>query len=232
MNLQQTAAMSSAIEEARVSSRDRISVWIIEDDRLFRETVVKLLDGVPDILKTASFSHCEAALTLLEQGDTPDVVLMDLGLPGMSGVEGIRRIKSSSPSSHLIVLTVHEDTDKIFRAVCAGASGYLLKPSSRLQILQAIEAAQQGGASMNPQIAGKMLHMFAEMALPKDTYTLTDREREILMLMAQDQNKPSIAEALCLSYHTIDMHVRNIYAKLHVHTATGAIAKALKERLI
>jgi DNA-binding NarL/FixJ family response regulator len=212
--------------------QDRITVWVIEDDRLFRQTVVKLLEDVPDILKTASFSHCEAALDRLAQGFTPDVVLMDLGLPGMGGIEGIQRIKSSSPSSHLIVLTVHEDNDKIFKAVCAGASGYLLKPSSRMHILQAIEAARHGGASMNPQIAGKMLHMFAEMALPKDTYTLTDREREILTLMAQDQNKPAIAEQLCLSYHTIDMHVRNIYAKLHVHTATGAIAKAVKERLI
>lgn len=224
--------MSLSLEEKQIPGQDPITVWVIEDDRLFRQTVVKLLAGVPAILNTKSFSHCEAALHVLEQGDTPDVVLMDLGLPGMSGVEGIRRIKLSSPSSHLIVLTVHEDNDKIFRAVCAGASGYLLKPSSRMQILQAIEAARQGGASMNPQIAGKMLHMFTEMALPKDTYTLTDREREILMLMAEDQNKPAIAEQLCLSYHTIDMHVRNIYAKLHVHTATGAIAKAVKERLI
>ena len=208
------------------------TIWIIEDDRLFRRSVEKLLRGVQDIREVTGYASCEDALHVLEQGHMPDVILMDIGLPGMSGIEGIERIKSAAPQVYIIMLTVHEDNDKIFNALCAGASGYLLKPSSATQIIQAISVARQGGASMNPHIASKVLHMFTSIAAPRTDYGLTTREREILQYMAEDLNKPAIANRLHLSYHTIDMHVRNIYTKLHVHTAAGAIAKALKERII
>lgn len=208
------------------------TVWIIEDDRLFRLSVKKLLSGTADIKAVHAYSSCEDALDVLGQGEMPDVILMDIGLPGMSGIEGIARIKSAAPQVYIIMLTVHEDNDKIFNALCAGASGYLLKPSSAAQITGAIQAARQGGASMNPQIAGKVLAMFTRIAAPVTDYGLTPREREILQYMAQDLNKPAIADRLFLSIHTIDMHVRNIYTKLHVHTAPGAIAKALKEKII
>jgi DNA-binding NarL/FixJ family response regulator len=215
-----------------MSAIDPITVWIIEDDRLFRKTVQKLLIVVPEVGAVEAYPSCEVALAELHHGQVPDIVLMDIGLPGMSGIEGIRKFKARSPNTHIIMLTVHEDNDKIFNAICTGASGYLLKPSSRSRILEAIDVARRGGASINPQIAGKVLNMFSQLASPPTDYGLTEREREILQLMAQDLNKPAIAEKLYLSYHTIGMHVRNIYSKLHVHTATGAIAKAVKERLI
>ena len=211
---------------------DAITVWLVEDDSLFRESVQTLLRRAEGIDCTYAFGRCEDALDMLDQAFAPEVVLMDISLPGMSGLEGIRRIKVLSPASHIIMLTVHEDNEKIFEAICAGASGYLLKPSSAQAIVAALRAARSGGAPINPQIASKVLDMFTHLAVPKGDYGLTPRECEILQHLVEGETKKRIAEQLFLSFHTIDMHVRNIYAKLHVHSRSGAIAKALKERLI
>jgi len=211
---------------------DPISVWLVEDDPLFRETIEQLLTEADGVEQPLTFETCEAALEMCERGLAPEVVLMDISLPGMSGIEGIRRIKARSPTSHIVMLTVHEDNDKIFEAICAGASGYLLKPSSAEAIVEAVQAARHGGAPINPQIASKVLHMFTDLAVPKGDYGLTDREREVLEHLVAGRTKKRIAAQLHISYHTVDMHVRNIYAKLHVHSRSGAVAKALKERLI
>lgn len=209
-----------------------ITVWIVEDDSLFRETVQTLLNSTPGIECKEAFGSCEEMLSALSERFAPEVMLMDIGLTGIDGIEGSRRIKSISPTTDIIILTVHEDSDKIVEAICAGASGYLLKPSSGEQIIGAIQAARRGGASINPQIAGKILDMFALMAVPRGDYGLTDREREILQYLVEGQTKKHISESLYLSYHTVDMHIRNIYAKLHVHSRPRAVAKALRERLI
>ena len=209
-----------------------ITVWIVEDDSLFRETVQTLLQSTVGIECKGSFGSCEEMLNDLEERFAPEVILMDIGLTGMNGIEGSRQIKSISPSTNIIILTVHEDSDKIVEAICAGASGYLLKPSSGEQIVGAIRAARSGGAPINPQIASKILDMFAVMALPRGDYGLSDREREILQHLVGGHTKKNISETLFLSYHTVDMHIRNIYAKLHVHSRSGAVAKALRERLI
>ncbi len=209
-----------------------ITVWIVEDDSLFRETVEKLLAEATGIECRRAFASCEEVLQALDVGAAPEVVLMDISLPGMSGIEGLRRIQALSPTTHLVMLTVHEDSDRIFEALCAGASGYLLKPSSAGQIIQAVRTARTGGAPINPQIASKVLDMFTELAVPKGDYGLTDREREVLEHLIDGRTKKRIASELVVSYHTVDMHVRNIYAKLHVHSRSGAVAKALKERLI
>lgn len=211
---------------------EAITVWLVEDDDLFRDTLKRLLDTVPEVDCQMAFQSCEEALAVLDRDFAPEVVLMDLGLPGMSGIEGIRHIKAVSPGSHLVVLSVHEDNEKIFEAICAGASGYLLKPSTTPRIVEAIQAARSGGASINPQIARKVLTMFSRLAVPHEDYGLTARETEILGLLVDGLTKQRIAEELFLSYHTVDMHVRNIYAKLQVHSRSGTIAKALKERLI
>ena len=208
------------------------SVWIVEDDALYRDTVKQMLHADPDIGEVLVFDNCEDAIAIVENGEAASIILMDIGLPGMNGIEGIRHIKARSPNTYIVMLTIHEDNDKIFAALCNGASGYLLKPASRDQLQEAIRIAQRGGAPINPHIAGKVLQMFQHLAIPKHDYGLTDREHQVLNLMAQDLKKPDIAERLDVTYHTIDMHVRNIYAKLHVHTATGAIAKAARAGLI
>ncbi len=209
-----------------------ITVWIVEDDSLFRETVEKLLGEAAGIECRRAFASCEEVLHALDVGAAPEVVLMDISLPGMSGIEGLRRIQALSPTTHLVMLTVHEDNERIFEALCAGASGYLLKPSSAGQIIQAVRTARTGGAPINPQIASKVLDMFTDLAVPKGDYNLTDREREVLEHLIDGRTKKRIASELVVSYHTVDMHVRNIYAKLHVHSRSGAVAKALKERVV
>lgn len=218
--------------EPQAPLSDPVTVGLVEDDAYFCETVEDLLGGADDIVLQRTFSTCEAAIEAFEQGFSPEVVLMDIGLPGMSGIEGIRRLKALAPTAHVVMLTVHEDNDKIFEALCAGASGYLLKPSSKREIIAAVRAARRGGATINPQIAGKVLEMFSELAVPQGDYGLTDREREVLEELVAAKTKERIAEELHLSPHTVDTHVRNIYAKLHVHSRSGAVAKALKEGLL
>lgn len=207
-------------------------VWVVEDNDFLRETLVEVLDGAEGVRCTLAADRCEEALGALERGQVPQVVLMDLGLPGMSGVEGIGRLRAASPATQVIVLTVHEEDDKVFEALCAGASGYLLKPASAGEISDAIGTALEGGAPINAVIARKVLGMFKREARPRGDYGLTDREREILELLTEGFSQKRIAATLEVSPHTVDTHLRNIYGKLHVHSSTGAVAKALKERLL
>ena len=202
---------------------------------MFRRAMASVLAVAPGMRCSVAVESCEEALEALEDGAVPDIVLMDIGLPGMSGIEGTRRIKSMSPATRIIMLTVHEENEKIFEAICAGASGYLLKPSSAEQIADAVRDVQRGAAPINAYIAGKMLTMFARLAEPQsatETYGLTAREREILQHLVEGLTIAQIAERLFVSYHTVDTHIRNIYGKLHVRKRSGAVAKAVKERLV
>jgi DNA-binding NarL/FixJ family response regulator len=208
-----------------------IEVWVVEDNAFLRETVAELIDQEPD-MRARAFGSCEEALAPVERGEIPGVVLMDLGLPGMNGVEGIARMRATSPVTQIVVLTVHEDDDNVFDALCAGASGYLLKPASAATVVSAVRTAVSGGAPMNAFIASKVLKLFAHYARPRADYGLTDREREILQLLVQEMSQKKIATRLGLSPHTVDTHLRNIYSKLHVHSRSGAVAKALQERLL
>ena len=215
------------------TDRDQaLNVWIVEDDELYRESVVALIRQTGGMTCPGAFTSCEEALEALEEQPVPDVVLMDLNLPGMSGIEGIAHIKALVPTTDLIVLTIHKDSDRIFEAIRTGATGYLLKTASTDQIIGAIEEVRRGGAPINAQIARRVLNLFAELAGPRQQYGLTRREKEILGLMLEGLVKKEIAERLFLSYYTIDTHVKNIYAKLHVHSRTEALAKARRERLI
>ena len=151
----------------------------------------------------------------------------------MDGLQGIQEIKSLAPATHVVMLTVYDDHDKVFKAICAGASGYLLKDASEEAITQAILDVVQGGAPMHPRVARKVLEVFARIApQPKKDYRLSEREHEILTLLAKGLMKKEIAEKLTLSYHTVSNHLRSIYDKLHVHSHSGAVAKALRERLL
>jgi len=211
--------------------QEEIVVWIVEDSEDYRTTISDLLNSRPGLRCTRGFGSCEEMLAALNTDFAPEVVLMDIGLPGMPGTEGIQRLKSISPTTHVIVLTIHEDNDTIFRAICAGASGYLLKMAAVSKIFDAVEEVRGGGAAMNAQVARRVLNMFTQFNAPRWDYQLTDREKEILQLLVDGRKKSEIADTLFLSYHTIDTHIRNIYAKLHVNSRSDAVAKAIKERL-
>ncbi len=216
----------------KAAQEDAKELWVVEDDALYRKTISGLLHGVEGIRCDHAFSRCEDALRALDTEPAPDVVLMDLGLPGMNGIEGTMRVREISPATRVIILTIHEDNEKIFDALCAGASGYLLKSSPPDEIEHAMVEVLKGGAPINAQIARKMLTMFTNLAGPRTPSPLTHREREILRLMVDGLTKKQIAEQVILSYHTIDTHIKNIYAKLEVHTRGSAVAKALSDHLL
>ncbi len=211
------------------------TVWLVEDNELFRRTVASLIESSGDLVCPVSVGSVEEALGALDAHLVPDIVLMDIGLPGLDGIEGVRRIRSLSPASRILMLTVHEEDDKVFEAICAGASGYLLKPSAAFDIVMALRQVAEGAAPMNGAIAKKVLDRFRRLApreAPAEGYGLTGREREILELLVEGLTMKTIATRLAVSYHTIDTHLRNIYDKLHVRSRSGAVAKALKERLV
>jgi DNA-binding NarL/FixJ family response regulator len=207
-------------------------IWIIEDHNAFRRTLVRVMNAEDDLQCTRDFDSCEKALAAPAQDDMPDLVLLDVGLPGMSGLDGIRLIKERYPKALVIILTVFEDDDKVFSAICAGAAGYLLKTSSAAEITQAVRDALDGGSPMTSRIARRVLDMFSKLAPKQGDYGLSDREKEILQLMVIGLIKKEIADRLALSIHTVDTYLRRIYEKLEVNTRTGAVAKALKEGLV
>jgi len=211
----------------------RAPVWVVEDSALFRETLGELLQKSARLRCSRVFADGESALAALREGkELPRVILMDLGLPGMSGIECTRAIRKRSPAIPIIMLTVHQSNDRIFQAICAGASGYLLKSETSEEILRGVEIALDGGGAIDAQIARRVLEMFSKMVTPQADYGLSEREREILELLVAGHTKSQIANRLNLSPHTIDGHVRNIYTKLHVNNRSGAVAKALKEHLL
>jgi DNA-binding NarL/FixJ family response regulator len=216
---------------AKSTNDQVISVWLVEDNHTFRNTIARVLNQVEDLECPQHFSNSEEALRALVEGTVPDVILVDVELPGLDGIAAVQRIKAISPATRIIMLTVFDDHDKILRAVCAGASGYLLKTSPVEKIVESIRDVYAGGAPMTPRVARSVLEMFSRLLVPHQDYGLTAREQKILELMAQGLLKKEIADQLALSYHTVDTHLRNIYAKLHVNTRTGAVAKALRERL-
>jgi DNA-binding NarL/FixJ family response regulator len=208
-----------------------VEVWVIEDNHAFRKAVVRLLNESENIRCTESFSACEDVIARLSQGASVDVLLVDVQLSGMNGIEALPKIKAISPSLCVIMLTVFEDDEKIFKAICAGASGYLLKSSPLDTIVESVHQAMAGGSPMSPRVATAVLKMFKRLSPPKEDFSLTDRERQVLELMVDGMSKKQIAGKLDLSFHTVDYFLRNVYAKLHVHSQAGAVAKAIKERI-
>lgn len=208
------------------------TVWVVEDNEEFGRQLTGLLNLSDSFVCERNFTACEPAIDLLRDGDLPDVILMDIGLPGMSGIEGVREIKAMAPSIEVVILTIFEDNQKIFEAISAGASGYLHKSSSLDVIVDSLESILAGGAPINPQIARSVLEMFTKFSNPQGNYHLSPREKEILRFLVDGLTKKEIADKIFLSFHTIDNHVRNIYGKLRVQTRSGAVAKALKERLL
>lgn len=188
------------------------------------------IDDFEDLRCTGSFDSCEAALAALAGGDPPDAILLDLGLPGISGFEGIPRFRKLAPAVEIVVLTAFDDDEKLFAAIRAGASGYLLKTSSVEEIAAALRQVRAGGSPMTSRIARRVLAFFSTARPWRTDYGLTPREREVLERLIEGLAKKEIASRLGISLHTVDMHLRKVYVKLHVRSATGAVGKVLKER--
>ncbi|MBL9114009.1 MAG: response regulator transcription factor [Verrucomicrobiaceae bacterium] len=208
------------------------NIWIIEDNAAFRRGTRRALEMKPHAHEVRDFANCEDAIASLRGNDAPQVILLDVGLPGMDGIEGIAHLKSRAPSASILILTVFEDDDKIFRAICAGASGYLLKSEPMAQVITAIDQAIAGGSPMNPRIATRVLAMFAKLAPARKDYGLDEREQSVLKCMVAGMPRKQIAEATGLNPHTADYVTRSIYRKLHVNCATAAVSKAVAERLV
>ena len=208
-----------------------LTVWLIEDNAPFRRTVQRVVSRLPNIDSVVGFSTFEESLATLTKATAPDIVLLDVGLPGITGIEGIAPLKAAAPDVQILILTAFEDDDRIFRAICAGASGYLLKTSTSAEIATAVAEVQRGGSPMTPRIARRVLEMFAKANPPKRDYGLSPREQEILQLLVQAKTVKEAAADLGISFHTADEYIRSVYTKLQVHTRSGAVAKALKEGL-
>ncbi len=212
--------------------KKNIPVWIIEDNKDFSSGLSGLVNSLPGFACEHEFGTCEHAIEYLKKNSPPDIILSDIGLPGMSGIEGVKQIKSISPTPFIIMLTVHDEHKKVFEAIQAGASGYLLKTATDDEIAEALHQVVEGGSPINARIARLVLEMFRTRISKKEEYGLSEREEQILDLMVKGLTKPLIAGKIFLSTHTIDFHVRNIYRKLQVNSRQGAVAKAVKENLL
>jgi DNA-binding NarL/FixJ family response regulator len=209
-----------------------IRVAIVEDQQATREALAILIGNTAGFAVTGRFASMEEALPRL-QVDVPHVLLLDIGLPGMSGIEGVRRVRSACPEIQVLMLTVHGDDDHVFEAICAGACGYLLKETPRERLLTAIRELREGGAPMSPEVARKVVLMFQRVAPPKARERqLTPREFQILRLLADGHSYKTCAHQLSLSLDTVRFHIRSIYEQLHVHSKSEAVLKAVRSGLI
>lgn len=209
-----------------------LRVAIVEDQRDIRECLTFLIDGTDGYKCTGSYRTMEEALDGIGR-QMPTVVLSDIGLPGMSGIEGIRILKERHPDLLILMLTVYDDDERIFDAMCAGASGYLLKKTPPVKLLESLKEAVAGGAPMSPEVARRVIAQFREIRPPdRSDYQLTPHELRLLKLFVEGHIYKTAAVELGVSVNTVNFHVRNIYQKLQVHTRSEAVAKALVNRLV
>jgi DNA-binding NarL/FixJ family response regulator len=208
-----------------------LRVAIVDDDRLIREGLTALIDGTPGYRCTGAFRTMEDALARA-WSEVPDVALVDIGLPGMSGIKGLPLLRERYPRVALLVLTVYEDDERIFEALCAGATGYLLKKTPPAKLLESLGEALHG-APMSPEVALRVLKLFREIRPPATgDYDLTAHELRLLKLLVEGHNYQSAAKELGVAFSTINFHMQNIYGKLQVHSKSEAVAKALKQGLV
>jgi DNA-binding NarL/FixJ family response regulator len=209
-----------------------IKVAVVEDREGFREGLERLLRRTPGFELAGAFASMEEALPALAQAP-PDVLLSDIGLPGLSGIEGVRELKRRSPGLQVLMLTVYEDDAHVFEAVCAGASGYLLKDAEPERIREAVREVHGGGAPMTPRIARKVLTLFRDVAPPRDeSARLSPRELELLKALAEGHSYKTAAGALGIAMDTVRTHIRSAYEKLHAHSKSEAVSKAFKSGLL
>ena len=209
-----------------------IKVAIIEDQRNIRECLSFLVSGTEGFLCTGSYRSMEEALDKMPNA-LPHVVLSDIGLPGMSGIKGVRILKERYPDLVVLMLTVYTDDERIFDAICAGAVGYLLKKTPPARLIECLREAVQGGAPMSPEVARRVMDLFRQLhPSERVDYQLTPHESRLLKLFVQGHNYKTAAVELNVTVNTIGFHVRNIYDKLQVHSRSEAVALALRNRLV
>ena len=204
-----------------------INISIIEDDKEIRESLAILIEGTEGYSCISHYGSCEKALESIEE-NAPDVILMDINLPGMTGIEGTKKIKQRLPETEIIMLTISEDDKDVFDSLCAGACGYLRKNTPPVRILEAIKEAVNGGAPMSMEIARIVVGSFRKETQSTD---LTNRETEVLKNLCDGHSYKKISKELFIDINTVKFHIRNIYHKLEVNSKGEAIAKAIKKNL-
>ena len=208
-----------------------MKILIFEDSRRIRESLEMLLSGTPGFEVTGTFENAADADHIASVYH-PDVVLMDIDMPGVNGIEGVRLIKEADPNIHIIMFTVFEDETKLFNCLAAGANGYILKNTSAPQLIEAIIEVNEGGAPMSPGIARKVLNSFKAKQDVSPDYNLSPREFQILEMLVQGFSYKMIASNAAISINTVRTHLTNIYTKLHVSCGKEAISKALKDKIV
>jgi DNA-binding NarL/FixJ family response regulator len=215
-----------------MTSPSPVQVVIVEDLREVREGLAMLIHGANGFQCASSYRTMEDALKGIAD-DRPDVILTDIGLPGMNGIEGTRILRDRFPEVPILALTVYDDDETVFKAMCAGASGYLLKNTTPARLLESLREVMDGGAPMSPEVARRVLKLFREFRPPaRASYHLTPQETELLKLMIEGHHYKTAARELGISTNTVSFHLKHIYEKLQVHSKSEAVAKALRERLI
>lgn len=211
-------------------STSDIRIWLVEDDESYRQTLALIVGTTEGFKVDLEFGDCESALDAAKHGHAADVILLDINLPGLSGVEGLSQLKRLVPHARVIMLTIIDDAATIFEAFQNGASGYLLKNSSVDKIVAAVREASMGGMLMPAPVAEKVLAHFRRP--DREDYGLTSREQEVLEEMGRGYSQKEIADRLFVSPHTVNTHIQHIYDKLHVRSGLEAVAKAFREGLI
>lgn len=215
-----------------MSKKKAVQVWIIEDEAHYRNQLSKLINLDESIECTKTFESFEAALPHFEGSDLPDILLLDLNLPGTHGLDVIRHLSQTHPSLQILVLTIDARRKVVFDAISAGASGYLIKNDPYEDILRGVHQIMEGGAPLSASIASYVLETFKGASPKRVDEELSEREVEILQLLADGKTRKEIASALHVAVTTVDYHLRSIYVKLHVHSTAGVVGKALRDRLI
>lgn len=219
-------------DQITATSVHPIKVAIIEDHQQFRECLEFLLNNTAGYRCIGSFRSMEEALEKI-RFNLPDVALVDIGLPGMSGVEGVRILKERHPNLLMLMNTVYDDDERIFQALCAGASGYLLKKTPPPKLLESLQEAMAGGAPMSPEVARRVLALFREVRAPEQgDHDLTPHELRLLKLLVEGHSYKTAAATLGVSVKTISFHLQKIYEKLQVHSKSEAVAKAFRKGLV
>jgi DNA-binding NarL/FixJ family response regulator len=215
-----------------MNERTAVKVALVEDDGSTREGLRLLIHGSPGFHCTGAYESVEAALPALAL-DPPDVLLMDINLPGMSGREGVRIVKDRWPAIEVLMLSVYGEQESVFESICNGAAGYLLKKTPPARLLEAIQEAREGGSPMSPEIARKVVVLFRKTPRPEPAERqLTPRELQLLSLLAEGHAYAEAADLLGVSENTVRNYIRSIYEKLHVHSKSEAVSKALRQGLI
>ncbi len=208
-----------------------ISVAIVEDNNTIREGLASLINATTEFKCIGSYNSCEDFLIGINLFDV-DVVLMDIGLPGMNGIEGVKKSKQINPEINILMLTIYEESEMVYDALCAGACGYLVKKTPPSKLLEAIKDIYNGGSPMSSQIARLVINSFRNERSFDSQYNLTNREKEVLGLLSDGNNYQEIGDQLFISVDTVRHHIRNIYKKLHVHSQSEAVAKAIRKKII